>query len=73
MNAMSLGYGTTVAGVIVGLALLVAGEAMEGAQLFGVLEGLDGFVLIGGLIILVAVSGMTALLAAEDGPETPEH
>jgi uncharacterized membrane protein YgaE (UPF0421/DUF939 family) len=60
MRRESLLYGLFVAGVVAGLAILLAGE----------FEGADTFVFAGGIVILLSVGGLTALVAALPGAET---
>lgn len=50
-------FGVTVVAVAVGLAVLIAGEAY----------GIDSAILVGGVVVLLGVGGMTGYLAALDG------
>lgn len=50
-------YGLTLVAVIVGLAVLLTGEATDGGETF---------IILGGVVVLLGVGGMTGLIAATD-------
>jgi len=58
MQREPLVFGLTVLGVVVGLAILLAAEATDAGETM---------IVLGGLIALVAVGGLTGLVGALDG------
>lgn len=54
----SLLYGLTLVAVIVGLAVLLIGEATDGGETF---------IVLGGVVVLLGVGGMTGLIASTEG------
>jgi len=58
MQREPLVFGLTVLGVVVGLAILLAAEATDAGETM---------IVLGGVIALVAVGGLTGLVGALDG------
>lgn len=58
MVSESLAFGLTIVPVVVGLLVLLVGEAMGGSE---------AFIIGGGVVVLLGVGGMTALIASLDG------